>query len=146
MSKMKRNHRDDYVTLGGILLLALGLVLLNTEIMPEGVLSALPYICLGLGCGIFGQGMGNIIGARALKNAPDRQKEIEIEQNDERNMAIANRAKAKAFDMMIFVFGALLVTFALMNVDLVVILLLAFTYLFIVFYSVYFRSKYEKEM
>lgn len=143
---MKKNHRDDYFALGGVLLLALGLVLLKTEIMSEGVLSALPYICVGLGCGIFGQGMGNIIGARALKNDPDRQKQLEIEQNDERNMAIANRAKAKAFDLMIFVFGALLVTFALMNVDLVVILLLAFTYLFVVFYSVYFRSRYEREM
>lgn len=143
---MKKNHRDDYFALGGVLLLALGLVLLKTEIMSEGVLSALPYICVGLGCGIFGQGMGNIIGARALKNDPERQKQLEIEQNDERNMAIANRAKAKAFDLMIFVFGALLVTFALMNVDLVVILLLAFTYLFVVFYSVYFRSRYEKEM
>lgn len=142
----KKNHRDDYAALGGILLLALGLILLKTGAMAEGALRALPYICIGLGCGIFGQGMGNIIGARALKNDPDRMKQIEVEQKDERNVAIANRAKAKAYDMMIFVFGALLVTFALMNVDLVVILLLAFTYLFIVFYSVYFRAKYEKEM
>jgi hypothetical protein len=143
---VKKNHRDDYFALGGILLLVLGMVLLKTEVVSEGVFKALPYICIGFGCGIFGQGMGNIIGARALKNDPNRKKEIEIEQKDERNVTIANRAKAKAFDMMIFVFGALLVTFALMGVDLVVILLLAFTYLFIVFYSVYFRSKYEKEM
>lgn len=142
----KKNHRDDYAALGGILLLALGLILLKTGAMAEGALRALPYICIGLGCGIFGQGMGNIIGSRALKNDPDRMKQIEVEQKDERNVAIANRAKAKAYDMMIFVFGALLVTFALMNVDLFVILLLAFTYLFIVFYSVYFRAKYEKEM
>ena len=34
---------------------------------------------------------------------------LEIAQKDERNVAIANCAKGKAFDMMTFLFGALFI-------------------------------------
>lgn len=54
---------------------------------------------------------------------------MEIEENDERNINIGNRAKAKAYDMMIFVFGALMLSLALMNVDLMVVLMLVCCYL-----------------
>ena len=107
---------------------------------------ALPYICIGVGCGIFGHGMGNLINSRIMSNRPDIKKQMEIEQKDERNIVIQNQAKAKAYDMMIFVFGALMICFALMNVDLMVILMLVSCYLFIAGYSIYYRVQYEKEM
>lgn len=107
---------------------------------------ALPYILVGLGCGIFGHGTGNIISQKSLKNSPDIQKKIEIDKNDERNIAIRNRAKAKAYDMMVFMFGALMLSFALMGVDMIAVLLLVFAYLFVMGYSVYYRCKYDKEM
>jgi 4-hydroxybenzoate polyprenyltransferase len=71
---------------------------------------------------------------------------MEIERKDERNIAISNRSKAKAYDLMIFVFGALMLSFALMGVDLVLILLLVFAYLFVVGYGIFYRIKYDKEM
>ena len=64
---------------------------------------------------------------------------MEIEQKDERHIAIQNQAKAKAYDMMIFVFGALMICLALMNVDMLVILILVTSYLFVVGYSIYYR-------
>ena len=48
--------------------------------------------------------------------------------------------------MMIYVFGALMISFALMEVDMVVILLLVFAYLFVVAYGIYYRYKYDKKM
>ena len=107
---------------------------------------ALPYVCIGLGCGIFGHGMGEIINRRAIKNHPDVEKQMKIDRQDERNVAIGNRAKAKAYDMMIFVFGALMLAFVLMGVDLVAVLLLVFAYLFVVGYGIYYRCKFDKEM
>ena len=107
---------------------------------------ALPYVCMGVGCGVFGSGMGNIISARAMTNHPELQKQLEISQKDERNIAIARRAKAKAYDMMIYVFAALMLTFALMNISLTATLLLVFAYLLVAFCGVYYRCKYEKEM
>ena len=81
-----------------------------------------------------------------MKNAPEIQKQIEIDQRDERNVQIANRAKGKAYDAMIFIFGALLVSFALMNTDLFVILSLVAVYLCVVGISIYYRVKFDKEM
>lgn len=90
--------------------------------------------------------MGNLISDKAIQNYPDIKRQIEIEEKDERNIAISSRAKAKAYDIMTFVFGALMVSFALMGVDMIPILLFVFTYLFIQGYAIYYRCKYEKEM
>lgn len=143
---MKKNTWNYFLTIAGLLLLGAGLYLARTIIEPQGVMRALPYVFIGVGCGIFGQGMGEIISRRAIKNNPDIQKRMDIEKNDERNMAIANRAKAKAYDMMIFVFGALMIAYALMGIDLVQVLLLVFAYLFVIGYGIYYRFKLDKEM
>lgn len=47
---------------------------------------------------------------------------------------------------MVFVFAALLLTFALMKVDLTAILLLVGAYLLVQGYAVYCRIRLEKEM
>ncbi len=130
----------------GIVLVAAGLYLLKSVENPSQLLTALPYVCIGFGCGIFGHGMGSLIADKAVKSDPSVQKQMEIEQNDERNIAISNSAKAKAYDIMTFVFGALMVSFALMGVDIVPILLLVFAYLFVHGCAIYYRLKYDKEM
>lgn len=134
------------ITMFGILLLGVGLYLLKAIVEPQGIFLSLPYICIGCGCGIFGHGMGNIFSARAIKNNPEFAKKISIETNDERNVTIGNRAKAKAYDTMVFIFGALMLSYALMGVDMTVILLLVGSYLFVVGCDIYYRLKYEKEM
>ncbi|WDH82613.1 hypothetical protein [Paenibacillus urinalis] len=130
----------------GIGLLAGGLYFIKAFEDPEGMLRALPYICVGVGCVIFGHGIGEVILQHAMKRAPAAAKQLEIDQNDERNLAIANRAKAKAYDMMTFVFGALILALSLMGVELIVLLLLVFAYLFILVSNSYYRFKYYKEM
>jgi ABC-type antimicrobial peptide transport system permease subunit len=92
----------------GLALLAVGLFLTKAFEYPLGMMKALPYVLVGVGCGVFGHGTGELISRRAMKNSPDLTRRIEIEKNDERNIAIANRAKAKAFDLMLPVFGALI--------------------------------------
>jgi hypothetical protein len=143
---MKKKAWNYCLTIMGLLWLGAGLYLARTIIAPQGVMRALPYVFIGVGCGIFGQGMGEIIGNRAIKNKPDIKKHMEIEKNDERNITIANRAKAKAYDMMVFVFGALMLAYALMGIDMVEVLLLVFAYLFVIGYGIYYRFKFDKEM
>lgn len=101
----------------GIILLAAGLYLIGINEDPQGIFRVLPFVCIGLGCGMFGHGMGNIISRQALKGSPEIARQIEIELKDERNIAIGNQAKAKGFDMMTFAFGALMVCFALMEIE-----------------------------
>lgn len=143
---MKNSAKDYGLVIIGLILIAAGLIMVKTLSEPQGVMRALPYVCIGIGCGIFGQGMGNIISLKVRKNSPEIHKQIEIEKKDERNIAIANRAKAKSYDMMIFVFGALMVSFALMGIDVTAVLLLVFAYLFVIFYGIYYRFMYDKEM
>lgn len=143
---MKTNIKNYCIAIIGLGLIAASIIILRTSADLEGIFRTLPYIFIGIGCGAFGQSLGEIINKKALKKRPDIQKQMEIDKNDERNVLIANKAKAKAYDIMIFVFGALLLSFALMQVDMIAVLLLVFAYLFVIFYGVYYRFKYDKEM
>lgn len=143
---MKRNGYNYAIITIGLILLGVGVYLVKSMAEPQGIMRALPYICIGIGCGSFGHGMGNVISNKAIKSNPQVEKQIEIEVNDERNISIRDKSKAKAYDMMIFIFGALMMSFALMGVDMMAILLFVCAYLFVVGYGVYYRFKYDKEM
>ena len=125
---------------------AVGFVLQLTTASYGSFLWVLSAVLIGLGCGAFGHGLGDLLSQRALKDAPELARRLEIEATDERNVALANAAKAKAFDQMLYIFGALMLAFVLMQIELAAILLLVAAYMFIVGCSIYYRSKYEKEM
>ncbi len=138
---------QDYVMIVvGLVLLVVGLVSLKVVEEPQGFMMTMPYICVGLGCGLFGGGMGNWLGKKALQNHPELRKQKEIEEKDERNRILASQAKARAYDMMVFVFGALMLSFALMDIELRAILLLVVAYLSVIGCGVYYRCRLDKEM
>lgn len=130
----------------GLLLLTTGFYLIKTAGASQGVLAALPYVSIGIGSGLFGHGLGNVISEWAIRNAPDLQKKRDIEKNDERNITIENKAKGKAFDMMTYIFGALMVSFALIDLPIIALLLFVFAYLFVHGFAIYYRMKFNKEM
>lgn len=141
---MKNNKvKSTIMTVLGLIVLIAGL--LAVKFFDLGSTTA-PYLCIGLGCGVFGQGVGELIARRSAKKYPEAARQREIEENDERNIALRDRAQAKAYRIMIPVFGALLIAFALMNVELRVILLLVAAYLYICGCSVFYSVKYGKEM
>lgn len=144
---MKKKSTSDYVMiLAGLLLAAAGMLLVKQNADPQGIMLTLPYLFLAVGCGIFGHGIGNLINTKVLSSDPQLQKQAQINETDERNLAISNRAKAKAYDIMISVYGILMIALAMANIDMVVVLLLVFTYLFVIGCHIYYRSKYDKEM
>ena len=143
---MKKHGLQTALGILGLVFLAVGLYLVKTIADPKGILLTLPYVFVGIGSGLFGQGVAGVIERYVYKKHPDMQKQKEIEVNDERNREISNRAKAKGYDTMVFVFGALMISFALMNVDLAVVLLMVFAYLFVVGSHIYYRVKFEKEL
>ena len=130
----------------GIILLILGLYLAKTTESPGQFLMALPYVCIGVGCGMLGHGISGVFTDRMRQKNPDIQNQNELNEQAERNIILASRAKAKAYDLMTFVFGALMIAFALMGVDMIPILLLVFAYLLVHGYGIYYRCKYEREM
>lgn len=130
----------------GLIMAVVGLVLLKTIHESQGIMQAFPFVLIGIGCGIFGHNLGGMISVKVQKKYPEEAKRIEIEQKDERNMAISNKAKAKAYDIMIYVYSTIMLVSALMGVDWIFIIIMVVSYLFIVLTGVYFRWKYEKEM
>lgn len=143
---MKKERFGYLVAALGLGLLAAGLILSKRFPDSPGILSALPYVCIGLGCGAFGHGLGTAANLRAARKNPQLQKQMEIEQGDERNIAISNRAKAKAYNVMLYVFGALMVALALMQVSTAAILLLVTAYLTVVGFFLFYLNKYHREM
>lgn len=137
---------DWVITLIGVIMLGIGLFMTKTIENVQGILLTLPYVLVGIGCGIFGYGMSNIVSKKAIAKDIGLQRQLEIEKNDERNIAIATKSKAKAYDLMTFLFGVLMLSFALMNIDMAAILLLVAAYLSVHIYGIYYRIKYEKEM
>lgn len=134
------------ITIGGIVLIAIGLLLLKYAPDSGGIMQILPYCCLGIGCGAFGWGSGEALKRHAVKNDPELLREIEIEQQDERTVFIANAAKARAYDIMSYLYAALIITFGLMGVDLPVLLMLVAAFLFIEGVMIYQMVKLNKKL
>lgn len=145
---MKNQRIGKYIAFSvlGFVLFAGGIMLVVLYRDSEGAMKTLPYICGGIGAGVFGGNLGTAIKISLLRKDVHAAKQAEIEEKDERNITIRNRAKGKAYDMMILVFGALMMGFALMQVDLAVVLAFVAAYLFVVATNIYYICKYVKEM
>lgn len=143
MKKSKKNYILSFI---GIVLIVLGLFFYKSISDLEGVLEILTYILLIFGIGIFGHGMGNILMKYAIKDNPKIEKESLVALEDERNVKISQLAKAKAFDMTVYLFGAVILLLIFLKVEERAIIILAISYVFINIYSIYNREKIEKEM
>ncbi|MDD4772997.1 MAG: hypothetical protein PHZ09_05260 [Eubacteriales bacterium] len=145
---MKNNSVGKYTAFAvfGFMLLTAGLILAVSLPDAQNIMRTLPYIMIGIGSGIFGVNLGAAIQNHLLKKDPRAARQLEIETKDERNIAINTKAKAKAYDLGLMVFGALILAFALMRADIYIILILATAYLFVVFSMIYYISRNNKEM
>lgn len=143
---MNKKGKEVLMLLIGLAFLLGGFLCLQMVENPQGMMEALPFVCIGCGCGLFGGGFGSLTGKIILDKNPEAKKIKEIEEKDERNQEIGRRAKAKAYDMMISVFGVLVLVFAMIGMEAAPILMLVCAYLFVVGYGIYYRLKYEKEM
>ena len=142
---MKR-AKNVWLSVLGFALIAAGIYLIKTVPDPQGIMRALPFLPVGFGCGIFGHGLGELLAKKAAAADPETARRMEIDQADERNVMIGSLAKAKGYDMMTYVFGALMVSFAVMGASWTVIIPMVIGYLFVHGYAIYFRCKFEKEM
>ena len=112
----------------------------------DKAINAITYVFIAASCGVFGRFIGNIIKSFSTKNNEELIRQIEIDKNDERNILIAEKSKAKAYDLMTYLFVAMIIIFSLMGVDKLQIIMIIAIYLLIQIYGVFWRSKFEKEM
>lgn len=146
---MEKNNtvlKNSFFALLGLALVVLGILGQKQGVSGEKTVEAIYYLLIGLGCGIFGHFTGNIIRYFSIKNNEALRRQIEIEKKDERNIAIAEKSKSKAYDLMIYLFAAMLIMFSLMGADKVQIVIIVAIYLSIQLYGLYWRAIFEKEM
>lgn len=146
---MEKNNtvlKNSFFVLLGLALVVLGILGQKQGVSGEKTVEAIYYLLIGLGCGIFGHFTGNIIRYFSIKNNEALRRQIEIEKKDERNIAIAEKSKSKAYDLMIYLFAAMLIMFSLMGADKVQIVIIVAIYLSIQLYGLYWRAIFEKEM
>ena len=141
-----KQAKNVWLSVLGFALTGAGICLIKTVPDPQGIMPALPFPLVGFGRGICGHGLGELLAKKAAASDPEMARQVEIAQTDERNVMIGNMAKAKGYDMMTYVFGALMVAFALMGASWAVILPMVVAYLFVHGYAIYFRVKFDKEM
>ncbi len=144
--KNKNVVKDVILAFVGLGLIGLGFVLNKIVPRTDLILMLLPYTLIGAGCGVFGHYTENLIKYYSIKNNEKLSKEIEINKNDERNVLIAEKSKAKAFDLMSYMVASLIIIFAMMKLDTLVLMILASVNLSLQMYALYWRHKFEKEM
>lgn len=130
----------------GVVLVAVGLFIYQKTLGMDKTIVVIPYIFIAIGCGILGHFTGNLIQHYSTKGNEELKRQIEIEKNDERNVLIAEKSKAKAYDLMIYLFAAMLIIFSLMGADKLQILVLVAIYLSLQIYALYWKSKFESRM
>lgn len=140
-----KTARQYLIAGGGALLLALGFLLLKLFSQPQGLMVTLPYLCIGVGCGLFGHGLGDILSRKAMACDPGLARQMEIEAGDERSVSHANQARAKGFTMTTHVFAALMLAYALMGAPFQFLIPFVIAYLFVEIYTVWFRLKLDRE-
>jgi len=144
---MKANKRREYLILFvSLIVISLGFYLVIYANSLTDSLNLLPYFIIGIGCIGFGYTGGKILSDHYKKKNPDLLEEFEIEATDERNQLIGYRAKSKAFEAYLMIFGLLIAALALVGIDLWLILLLACAYLATIIYMLILTSKYSKEI
>lgn len=136
------NTKNTITVIIGFIILLSGLWGDKAGFLPAALASWL----VGFGCILFGQALGKILSARLTAKDTELVRKQQIAETDERNIALSNAARAKAFDCMTTVFGALMISFGIMGVDMTLLLIFVAAYLFIHGYAIYIRSKLEKTM
>ena len=146
---MKQNNtvlKNLVFALFGLALIVLGIFAHMNGASDEKGIVAIYYLLIGIGCGIFGHFTGNIISYFSLRNNEALMRQIEIEKKDERNIVIAEKSKSKAYDLMTYLFAAMLIMFSLMGMEKLQIVIVVAVYLSIQIYALYWRSKFESIM
>jgi hypothetical protein len=140
------DNRNKYLVglILGVITFIAGAIIMKLDL--EFVNKALPGVLVGVGAGVFGGCGGTYVRLSILKKHPAEAHKYEIEEKDERNVMLRDKAKSKAFSVMELIYCILMLIFTLLNVELVAILIFVAFYLFgegVMFYYLY---KYSKEL
>lgn len=104
-----------YIFYMGIAIFAVGMLL--KFLLPEAsrAMLTLPAVLTGFGAGIVGVGVANILRIKRIENNPEKAREYEIAEKDERNIRVRERAGYAAWHVTLFILGILMLTFVFLD-------------------------------
>lgn len=144
--KTKKIGKNVAFALLGLFIALMGVYLDLFDNRLTEILTNLPPVCYGIGSGILGGNLAIIIGNFILNKHPALAKENDINEKDERHVTIRNKAKSKSYDLMILVYGALILVLTLMNVTASVMFTVIIAYLFVMLSNIYYLGLFSKEL
>jgi hypothetical protein len=144
MSNPKATHNIIYCIVG-IVLITAAIVLAISYTVPQGVMLALPFVMGGIGLIQLFAGVNGAVLRRALNKDAKFAKQVS-DYDDERSSEINLKTKAKANELTTILLWALLLFLAVMDVQLVVLLVFLGAILLRIFVTFYYVRKYNKEM
>lgn len=103
-------------------------------------------ILLGTGAGVIGASIAKLYSINLEKKNPDMIKENEIELQDERNVLIRQRAKAKSADIIQWLIMLIAYLEIFVNAPLWIILLTISVFVLYNIIQAYYINKFNKEM
>ena len=103
-------------------------------------------ILLGTGAGVIGASIAKLYSINLEKKNPDMIKENEIELQDERNVLIRQRAKAKSADITQWLIMIIAYLEIFVNAPLWIILLTVGIFVVYNIIQIYYVNKFNKEM
>ena len=130
-----------------VILLILGIIMISVSlIFHSDTYKNILGLSLGIGAGLFGMSIAQLYNKHAVEKNPEIAKRTEIELNDERNIAIRDRAKAKAGDITHWL--TIIISFLTILIDAPLWVTLAIVIFFLLYdiLGIIFVCKYQKEM
>lgn len=128
-------------------LLLLGIVLIGAGVfLLNDAREAITGVCFGIGAALVSRSVVDILLLRYYDKHPELKKQQEIEKYDERMIAIRAKAKAKVFDVMVYLLMVLPFLMVLAELALWMIVTVIGFYLFAYFLLAYLTIQYSKKM
>lgn len=139
---MKNNKatRNIIFIILGVIILAVGIFARSDD------LRSVAGFCIGIGLAVITMNVLNLILNLYYKKHPAIKKQSDIELKDERTVAITNKAKAKAFDIMIRILFIIPFLMILINLPIWMMLATIAIYTFGLSVQMYLTLRYYKEM
>ncbi len=129
-----------------LLLVGIGLVLVGGFVFADEAYKTASGVCIGAGAGLTGLSLASLITSVIMLRHPEHLRRQQIEETDERNAIINDKAKGKGFDAMSFIYGTAMLICVLLDVSLAVILVMVTAFLAVYGVQIYYLAKYSKEM
>jgi len=128
------------------LVFGLSLAVFGLVFLRGATVKSLGGVCIGVGAGLFGVNISNLLLINYNKRHPKESKISEIEFADERNTMIRNTAKAKTLDIIQWFIMGIAYISILINSPLWVTLIIVSVFVLKQILEFYFMNKFQKEL